>query len=81
MEFEEEEDDEQQVEFFAPGGKISCGVLTFEQNQIRENIARTKLVQKGKLFYLPISSIQRPPIDPQMGRCTLDVREPHPVHV
>ena len=81
LEFEEEEDDEQQLEIVPPGGQISSGVLTSEQNRIRENIARTKLVRKGQLFHLPISSIQRPPIDPETGRRTLEIREPHAVHV
>ena len=81
LEFVEEEGDEQQAEVVAPGGQISSGVLTSEQNRIRENIARTKLVRKGQLFHLPICSIQRPPLDPVTGRRPLEIREPHAVHV
>ena len=52
-----------------------------EQNKIRENIAKTKLVRKGQLFHLPICSIHRPPVDPESGRRPLEIREPHAVHV
>ena len=75
-----EEEEEQQVEVVARGGQISYGVLTLEQNQIRENIVKTKHC-KGQLFHLPITSIQRPPIDPLTGRRPLEIREPHVVHV
>ena len=60
---------------------LSSGVLTFEQNRIRENIAKTKLVRKGQLFHLPICSIHQPPVDPESGRRPLEIREPHAVHV
>ena len=80
LEFVEEEDD-QQVDVVAPGGQLSSGVLTSEQNKIRENIVKTKLVRRGQLFHLPITSIQRPPIDPVTGRRPLEIREPHSVHV
>ena len=46
LEFVEEEE-EHQVDVVAPGGQLSSGVLTFEQNKIRENIVKTKLVRKG----------------------------------
>ena len=49
---EEEEDEEQQIEVVAPGGHLSSDVLSSEQNRIRENIAKNKLVGKGKLFHL-----------------------------
>ena len=64
-----------------PRGDLSSGVLTLEQNKIRENIAKTKLVRKGQLFHLPICSIHRPPVDPESGRRPLEIREPHVVHV
>ena len=76
-----EEVEERQVEVVAPRGQISSSVLTSEQNKIRENIGKTKLVRKGQLFHLPITSIQRPLIDPLMGRRPLEIREPHVVHV
>ena len=44
LEFVEEEENDQQLEVVPPGGQIALGVLTSEQNQIRENIAKTKLV-------------------------------------
>ena len=63
------------------GGQLSSSVLMSEQNKIRENIVKTKLVCKGQLFHLPITSIQRPPIDPLTGRRPLEIREPQVVHV
>ena len=53
----EEEEDEQQLEVVTLGGQISSSVLTSKQNKIRENIAKKKLVRKGQLFHLPITSI------------------------
>ena len=55
--------------------------MTSEQNWIRENIAKNKLVRKGQLFHLLISLIQRPPIDRATGRRTLTISELHAVHV
>ena len=78
---EEEEEEEQELEVVAPGGHLSSGVLSSEQNRIRENIAKNKLVRKGQLFHLPICSIHRPPVDPESGRSPLEIREPHAVHV
>ena len=49
IEFVEEE---QQIEVVAPRGHLSSDVLSSEQNRIRENIAKNKLVGKGKLFHL-----------------------------
>ena len=77
----EEEKEEQQLKILAPRGQISSSVLTSGRNIIRENIVKTKLVHKGQLFHLPITSIQRPLIDPLMGRRPLEIREPHVVHV
>ena len=78
---EDEEEGDQEQEIVAPRGQISYGVLCFEQNWIRENIVKTKLVLKGQLFHLPIFSIHRPPIDPAIGRHPLEIREPHAMHV
>ena len=61
LEFVEDEEEEENVEVIPQGGHISSRILTSEQNQIRENIVKTKLVHKGQLFHLPICSIQRPP--------------------
>ena len=38
-------------------------------------------MQKGQLFHVPISSIQRPAINPEMGRRMLEISEPYAVHV
>ena len=81
LEFVEDEEEDTQLEVIPPGGQISSGILTSEKNWIRENIVKTKLVRKGQLFHLPICSIQRPPIDPEIGRQALEIREPHSVHV
>ena len=62
MEFVEEEEN-QQLEIIPPRGQMSYAILRIEQNRIRENITKTKLVRKGQLFRLSIYSIQRPPID------------------
>ena len=40
-----------------------------------------KLVRKGKVFNLPITHIHRPPMDAKTGRRTLEIREPHKLHV
>ena len=40
-------EEEAELEVVALGGHLSSGVLTSEQNRIRENIAKTKLVRKG----------------------------------
>ncbi|KAH6555676.1 hypothetical protein KP509_1Z236600 [Ceratopteris richardii] len=65
----------------APGGELASGVLGTEQNKMREDIARRKVVKKGQLFHLPIIIIHRPPIDPVTGRRPLEIREPHNLHV
>ena len=57
LEFMEEEEEEQQLEIVAPRGQISSGILTSEQNKIRVNIMKKKLVYKGQLLHLPITSI------------------------
>ena len=74
LEFVEEEDEEeQQIEVVAPRGQMSSCILSSEQNRIRENIAKTKLICKGQLFHLPIYLIQRPPIDLVTGRQPLEI--------
>ena len=60
----EEEEEEQEIEVVAPGGHLSSGVLSSEQNRIRENIVKNKLVRKGQFFHFPICSFNRPPVDP-----------------
>ena len=47
LKFFEEEEEEHDVEVIPPWGHISSGILTSEQNRIRENIVKTKLVHKG----------------------------------
>ena len=41
---EEEEEEEKELEVVVPGGHLSSGVLTGEQNRITKNIAKSKLV-------------------------------------
>ena len=65
---EEELEKEQQIKVVAPGGQTSSRILTSEQYQIRENIAKAKLVRKGQLFHLRICLLQRPSVDPVTGR-------------
>ena len=61
---EEEEEEEQELEIVAPRGHLSSGVLTSEQNRVRENIAKTKLLRKGQLF-------RRPLVDPMRFTCRM----------
>ena len=77
----EDEEEDTQLEVIPLGGQIASRILTSEQNRIRENIAKTKLVYKGQLFHLPICSIQRSPIDPETGKRALEIRELHSMHV
>ena len=72
---EEEEEEEQEIEVVALGGHLSSGVLSSEQNRIRENIAKNKLVRKGQLFHLPICLIHMPLVDPELRRQPLEIRE------
>ena len=60
---------------------MSSSILSSEQNHIKENIAKNKLVRKGQLFHLPICLIHKPPVDLETGRRPLEIREPHVVHV
>ena len=38
-------------------------------------------MRKGQLFHLPITHIHRPPIDENIGRRPLEIREPHKLHI
>ena len=40
-----------------------------------------KLVRKGHVFNLPITHIHRSPVDDKTGRRSLEIREPHKLHV
>ena len=40
-----------------------------------------KLVRKGQVFNLPITNIHRLPMDAKTRRRTLEIREPHKLHV
>jgi hypothetical protein len=42
---------------------------------------KSKLIKKGHIFTLPITIINWPPIDPTIGRRTLEIREPHNLHI
>ena len=64
-----------------PGGELSTGIIESEQNTIRRQIIKSKLVKKGHIFTLPITLVHRPPIDPATGRRPLEIREPHNMHV
>ena len=77
LNFVEDEEEEAELKVIPLGGHIASGILTSKQNRIRENIVKTKLVHKGKLFHLLIYSIQGPPIDPETRRRALEIREPH----
>ena len=65
---EKEEEEEQELEVVAPGGHFSSRVLSSEQNRIRENITKKKLVRKGQLFHFPICSIHSCRLQVQISR-------------
>ena len=71
----------QELEVVAPGGHLSSRVMCSEQNRIKENIAKSKLVRKVQLFHLPICLIHRPQVEPESGRRPLEIKEPLAVHV
>ena len=68
-------------ELVTPGGELSSGIVPSEQNAIRRQIIKSKLVKKGHIFTLPITLVNRPPVDPETGRRPLEIREPHNLHV
>ena len=63
------------------GAKLESGVLSSEKNYIRTELMQRKLVRKGHVFNLPITHIHRPPVDVKKGRRSLEIREPHRMHV
>ena len=65
----------QELEVVAPGGHLSSRVMCSEQNRIKENIAKSKLVRKVQLFHLPICLIHMPLVDPELRRQPLEIRE------
>ena len=42
---------------------------------------KSKLVKKGQNFTFPMTLVNRPPIDPSTRRRSLEIREPHNMHV
>ena len=72
-------DDEE--ERITPGGELASGVLSSEQNKLRREIMKKKLVRNGQVYNLPITHIHRPPVDPITGRRPMEIREPHKLHV
>ena len=68
-------------ELVTPGGELSSGIVPSEQNAIRRQIIKSKLVKKGHIFTLPIILVNRPPMDPETSRHPLEIREPHNLHV
>ena len=68
-------------ELVTPGGELSSGIVASEQNTIRRQIIKSKLVKRGHIFTLPITLVNRPPLDPVSGRRPLEIREPHNLHV
>lgn len=61
--------------------ELSFGLLVSKQQTIRRQIIKSKVTKKGQLFTLPITILNRPIIDPNIGRRPLEVREPHNLHV
>ena len=56
IEFVEEEEEEQQIEVVAPRGHLSSGILSSEQNRIRENIAKNKLACSCSILRVHVGS-------------------------
>ena len=77
----EESDRVSDKDIVTPGGELSSGVVASEQNSIRRQISKSKLVKKGHIYTLLITLVNRPPIDPISGRRPLEIREPHNLHV
>ena len=77
----DELDNTSDKDLVTPGGELSSGIIASEQNTIRRQIMKSKLVKKGHIFTLPITLVNRPPIDPATGRRPLEIREPHNMHV
>ena len=77
----EESDRVSDKDIVTPGGELSSRIVASEQNAIRRQISKSKLVKKGHIFTLPITLVNRPPIDPISGRRPLEIREPHNLHV
>ena len=81
LEFVEDEEEDTELKVIPPGGAHCIGYTHLRPKSDQRKIVKTKLVRKGQLFHLSISSIQRPPIDLVTGRRALEIREPHSVHV
>ena len=77
----EEPDALSDKEIVTPGAELSSGIIDSKQNTIRRQIIKSKLLRRGHIFTLPITLINRPPIDPETGRRPLEIREPHNLHV
>ena len=77
----EESEQASDKDVVTPGGELSSGIVASEQNAIRRQISKSKLVKKGHIFTLPITLVNRPPVDPVSGRRPLEIREPHNLHV
>ena len=51
---DEENEDLPERELVTPGGELLLGIVVSEQNTIRRQIIKSKLVKKGHIFTLPI---------------------------
>jgi hypothetical protein len=69
------------TDVITPGGELSSGIIASEQNTIRWQIIKSKLVKNGHIFTLPITIIKWPLVDPSIGRRTLEISEHHNLHV
>ena len=70
----------EELETGAPGMIEASGIVASNQNILRENIKASKIVD-SRTFLIQMKQLQRPPVDPEIGRRTLEVRPPHALHV
>ena len=63
------------------GVELVSSVLSSKQNKIQREIMQKKLVRKGSIFNLPIIHIHKPPFNAKTRRRTLEIKEPHKLHV
>lgn len=64
----------------APGMTKALGIVASNQNILRENIKANKIIDV-RTFLIQMKQLHRPPVDPETGRRTLEVRPPHELFV
>ena len=76
----EVDSESEKMETGAPGMIQLSGIVASNQNILREYIRANKIVDI-RTFLIEMKQLHRPPVDPETGRRTLEVRPPHALHV